>query len=55
MKNNHWFAKTKIGFGSTFTCREGISILTTPVKIDTFKLSVVFEKRFENGFKKCDI
>ena len=28
----HWLAKIKIGFGSTFTCREGVSTPTTPVK-----------------------
>ena len=29
----HWLAKTKIGFESTFTCREGVSTPTTPVKL----------------------
>ena len=28
----HWLAKTKNGFGSTFTCREGVSTPTTLVK-----------------------
>ena len=28
----HWLAETKIGFGSTFTCQEGVSTPTTPVK-----------------------
>ena len=32
-KTIHWLAKTKIGFGSTFTCREGVSTPTTPVKL----------------------
>ena len=32
-------------------CREGFSIPTTPVRIDTFKLNVVFEKWFKNSFK----
>ena len=28
----HWLMKTKIGFGSTFTCREGVSTPATLIK-----------------------
>ena len=46
-----WSLKTKFGFGSTVTCREGISTPTTPEKMGTFKLNVVFEKCLKNGLK----
>ena len=43
--------KQKIRFGSTFTCREGVSTPTTPVKIGTFELNVVFENWFKMVLK----
>ena len=35
--------RQKVGFGNTFTCREGVSTPTMPEKSVPLKLNVVFE------------